>query len=547
MPRAGFLLPLLAFAGPLWAQLGDPDVPTENPITEEKRILGKLLFWEEQLSSDNTMACGTCHQIFAAGADDRFARHYGRDDEFYTYDDFVGSRGVRPSTNEGEFTFSGEILTETSHHVVQRNSLSFFMAPYNKELMWDGRVVEEFTDPETGDVLITNMGALEGQALDPILSEVEMAYPGRTWDDVREKLESIRPMALAIDLPPDMAAAVDGGTTYPDLFAAAFGDSGVTAVRIAFAIATYERTLIPDETPWDHFKSGDTSALTPAQEEGWDIFKSAGRCNFCHDPPTFTDDKFHNIGLRPPLDDKGRYHVTQDLDDLGRFKTPSLRNVSLKPRIFHTGRQPEFLGPHFEDIIYHGKSLVARALTVYVRGGGPHPGNLSEFIIPLNLSDTDIDNLIDFVENGLVDPRARDLVFPFDSPTLFSTTKERGIEFLLDGVPGRNGQLPQLIVEAPPIVGSGKFRLGVYGARRGSLGWVNVEPLSGTGDDSPWDPDDPIFHSTLATVDGSATWQAELPLDEALIGEEIDVCWCFFDDSIPSRISMTRTVRLTVH
>jgi hypothetical protein len=58
---------------------------------------------------------------------------------------------------------------------------------------------------------------------------------------------------------------------------------------------------------------------------------------------------------------------------------------------------------------------------------------------------------------------------------------------------------------------------------------------------------DPLFNSSPVFVDGKATWQAELPLDTELIGEELDVCWCFYDDSIASRISMTRTVRLTVH
>ena len=547
MKRAGCLLTVLALAGPVKAQLGGPPVPIENPITEEKRILGKLIFWEEQLSSDNTMACGTCHQTHAGGADDRFARHYGRDDEYFTYDDFVGSRGVRPSTSEGEFSFSGELLTPTSHQVVQRNSLSFYMAPYNKELMWDGRVTEEFIDPETGAVLISLDGALESQALDPILSEVEMAFPDRSWDDVCEKLESVRPMALATELPPDMAAALAGGEGYPELFTAAFGDPEITAARIAFALATYERTLIPDQTPWDLFKGGDSEALTPAQKNGEAVFRDAARCNLCHDPPTFTDDRFHNIGIRPPLDDRGRFHVTHDFDDMGRFKTPSLRNVSLRPRLFHTGRQPEFLGPTYHGLTHHGKSLVARVMTVYLLGGGPHPGNLSDFIIPLELTDTEVDNLIDFVENGLTDPRARDQLFPFDSPTLFSTSRERGIRYIAEGTPGRGGRQAMLIVEAPPVVGGGPFRVGVYGARHGSLAWVSLEPVTDAAEGSPWDLNDSMFQSTPSFIDGHATWQAELPMDETLIGQELDICWCFFDDSIPSRIAKTRTVRLTVH
>ena len=104
-----------------------------------------------------------------------------------------------------------------------------------------------------------------------------------------------------------------------------------------------------------------------------------------------------------------------------------------------------------------------------------------------------------------------------------------------------------LIVEAPPVVGGGPFRVGVYGARHGSLAWVSLEPVTDAAEGSPWDLNDSMFQSTPSFIDGHATWQAELPVDETLIGQELDICWCFFDDSIPSRIAKTRTVRLTVH
>jgi len=75
--------------------LGDAPAPVENPVTEEKRVLGKILFWDEQLSSDNTVACGTCHRPAAGGADSRLALNPGFDQLFGTEDDLVGSAGIR--------------------------------------------------------------------------------------------------------------------------------------------------------------------------------------------------------------------------------------------------------------------------------------------------------------------------------------------------------------------------------------------------------------------------------------------------------------------
>ena len=79
-----------------------------------------------------------------------------------------------------------------------------------------------------------------------------------------------------------------------------------------------------------------------------------------------------------------------------------------------------------------------------------------------------------------------------------------------------------------------------------SLEWVSVQPVT-TSEVARWDPQDPLFNSVTVFVDEKGTWQAELPLDAELIGRVLEVCWCFYDDSIASRISKTRTVRLTVH
>ena len=270
-------------------------VPAENPITEEKRILGKILFWEEQLSSDNSTACGSCHIPSVGGTDPRTPSHPGPDQVFGTDDDVIGSRGVRRSDSENERT--KDPVFGTASQVTRRAAPSFFgMSAFAPDLFWDGRASSRFVDPETGAVSIGAGGALESQAIAPILSDVEMAKEGRDWDDVRLKLEEAVPLALATNLPADTAAALVVTETYPELFERAFGDSRITAERIAFAIATYERTLIPDQTPWDRFVAGDESALSEQQQIGWENIQEHTVCLNCHPPPQFTDHLFHRVG-----------------------------------------------------------------------------------------------------------------------------------------------------------------------------------------------------------------------------------------------------------
>ena len=212
------------------------------------------------------------------------------------------------------------------------------MAAYAGEAFWDGRASRTFVDPETGAIASANFGALESQIAGPPVSDVEMAHEARDWSPITKKLGRVKPMALASDLPPDMAAAIAGGATYPQLFAAAFGDPAISARRIAFAIATYERTLIPDQTPWDAFIAGVPGAMTPQQVQGWNVFNSPGaHCFVCHTPPMFTNQSFRNIGLRPTGEDQGRQLVTGNPADRGRFKVPSLRNVGLREVFMHNG------------------------------------------------------------------------------------------------------------------------------------------------------------------------------------------------------------------
>jgi cytochrome c peroxidase len=396
-------------------------VPQENPITEEKRVLGKILFWDEQLSSDNSMACGTCHIPAFAGADPNIAINPGFDGVFGTADDVLGSPGVVRRNGDGDPI--EDPIFGFDRQVTGRAAPSYFASMFAPELFWDGRASNTFVDPLDGQtVAIAQGGALESQAVGPILSHGEMAKDGRTWSEVTDKLASSTPLALGTDLPPDVAAAIASAPSYPNLFAAAFGDSSITPVRIAFAIATYERTLVADETPWDLFIAGQTNALTPNQQRGWDLLRNQTLCTNCHRPPLFTDNQFHNIGLRPAIEDTGRMAVTNDQRDFGRFKTPSLRNVGLKSTLMHVGWVTD----------------VADAIDFYIERGGHDQFTQDQSGVPTGQPGqfTSYDNIrvpqtdqngqpfrafvIDFLQNGLTDPRVANETFPFDRPTLMS-------------------------------------------------------------------------------------------------------------------------------
>ncbi|MDX2200763.1 MAG: cytochrome c peroxidase [Phycisphaerae bacterium] len=381
-----------------------PVAPTANPITEAKRVLGKILFWDEQLSSDNTISCGTCHIPAAGGgADPRQGTHPGFDGLFNTDDDVIASPGVARAASDG--TPINHPLFGFDEQVTPRSAPKTIMAAYPPTLFWDGRALSTFVDPETGMVAIPSGGALETQAVQPILAPDEMAFEGRTWNDVRTKLQSVTPLALASRVPPDMAAAVAANPTYPALFAAAFGDPLINAQRIGFAIGTYERTFFPNQTPWDRWRDGDTSALTPQQQIGLQTFSTNGRCNACHTPPQFFTNTFRNIGLRPAFEDRGRQNFTGVPADAGRFRVPTLRNVGLKNRFMHNGKLT-----NLTDVVNHYRN----------EGNVQFRDNIDTIMLGINITPPEIAPLVDFVKNALTDQRVANEEFPFDRPKLLS-------------------------------------------------------------------------------------------------------------------------------
>jgi cytochrome c peroxidase len=400
--------------------LGEVPEPAGNPVTEGKRILGKILFWDEQLSTDDSVACGTCHRPGHGGADARLATHPGPDQAFATGNETIGSPGIplyganRQLQEHPRFGFGAQ--------VTRRASQSVLTAMYSEVMFWDGRGRDQLVDPLSGEVVLAAGAALEAQVLVPILSSTEMGNINRNWQQVTDKLALVTPLALAGNLPADIANALQGGADYPVLFSQAFGDPAITPVGIAMAIATYERTLVPDQSPFDLYIQGNLSAMSADQTAGWALFRDSV-CSQCHVPPLFTDNGFARTGLRTRFDDNGLQVFTKDTADFGFFKIPSLRNVGLRKALTHVG----WITDVQDAIDFYNAGTHDTGHVIFTDG-------LSSVADPANPGSTlrinQIDFfgdapdqqalVVDFLSNALTDPRAAAEIFPFDRPALAS-------------------------------------------------------------------------------------------------------------------------------
>ncbi len=140
--------------------------------------------------------------------------------------------------------------------------------------------------------------------------------------------------------PQTSAAAISQVAGYAALFTQAFGDSKVTFERIAQAVASFERTILSGNSAYDRFLNGDQQALSPAAKRGLHIFERSGACGKCHSGFNLTDEKFASLGIgpdRPPFD-LGLEAITHKNGDTGKFKAPTLREVTRTAPYMHDGR-----------------------------------------------------------------------------------------------------------------------------------------------------------------------------------------------------------------
>jgi cytochrome c peroxidase len=334
--------------------LGLPNViyPENNPQTPEKIALGEKLFNDKRFSTTGEISCATCHDAKKA----------------FTDSPLKVSEGINK-------------LTGT------RNAPTVINAIFFETMFWDGR------SPD-----------LEDQALHPFVNPVEMG------------LKDHQPI---LDI-------IKSDADYTDAFKTVFGKSGddVTMREVTMAIAAFERTVVSGDSPFDRYNyGGEVNALTEQQKKGFDLFINEGRCVSCHvieqTQALFTDNRFHNIGVGindiqeevpalageyikanlsveevdvKVLTDKrsselGRFALTTGFDDLGSFKTPTLRNIAVTAPYMHDGSLATL-----RDVVVH-----------YNNGGVTVEGNpvndfLSGGIRPLNLTDEEIDALVAFME-----------------------------------------------------------------------------------------------------------------------------------------------------
>ncbi|WP_293305138.1 cytochrome-c peroxidase [Pedobacter sp. UBA5917] len=188
-----------------------------------------------------------------------------------------------------------------------RNAPSLENVWFYKRLFWDGRAT-----------------SLEEQARSPVAAHNEMHQDMKALPKKLGKIKGYQPY-----------------------FKSAFGSKEITNKRIFESLATFQRSIVSRRTPFDRFLANDKKALTDQQIVGLHLFRTKARCINCHNGPLFTDNEFHNDGLTyfgRKYEDLGLYNVTKKPEDVGKFKTPGLRNVMKTAPWFHNGLFPDMDG-----------------------------------------------------------------------------------------------------------------------------------------------------------------------------------------------------------
>ena len=246
----------------------------------------------------------------------------------------------------------------------RRNSPALVNVAWNQPLIWDGRAPN-----------------LDKQALGPVKNVLHM---NNNLDLLVEQLKAQQ--------------------DYVEAFRKAYGDDDLNAERIAQALASFERTLVFDDSPLDRYMDGDEGALDTARKRGLALFLGKANCIQCHTGPNLTDNGFHNLGVPEPKElsepavlaairfdaqrmglegwaqlqrDPGRELVTKDPADRGKFRTMGLRNIEQSPPYMHNG----------------ALATLRDVIDFYNRGGGD-AANKSPLLKPLGLSDQERDDLV---------------------------------------------------------------------------------------------------------------------------------------------------------
>ncbi|HAY80398.1 MAG TPA: cytochrome-c peroxidase [Planctomycetaceae bacterium] len=317
-------------------------IPEDNPMTKAKIELGRQLYFDKRLSSDNTVSCADCHH-----PDEGYSRHT----QF----------GVGIDGQEGN-----------------RNSPVSYNRIVSRAQFWDGRA-----------------GSLEAQAIGPIANPIEM---GNTHDKAvatvagiegyQQQFKSIFGGDVDIEkigkaIATFERAVVTGPSAY-DLY------EPLRAFEMAFADELEDLDELKEEEPdvYDRYQmllaNAKTNPMSESARRGREIFFSdRGACTACHSGANFSDEKYHNLGIGMDAEkpDLGRFAETQEEKDKGAFKTPTVRNVVQSAPYMHDGSLKTL-----EDVVEW-----------YAKGGHPNP-YLSPKMKKLNLSDQDKADLVEFMK-----------------------------------------------------------------------------------------------------------------------------------------------------
>lgn len=305
------------------------EIPTDNPLTEEGIELGRFLFYEKRLSGDNSMSCASCHLIENA---------FSENQQFS-----IGIDGIAGN----------------------RNAMPLFNLGWEEFFFWDGR-----------------KNTLENQILEPVPNPIEMH---QNWKQATNKLNA--------------------DIVYRDRFERAFGEEGIDSIKVSKAIAQFLRTIISSSSKFDvmykyeynlPLTSPESDILQSIEVEEWagyDLFKSlnGADCFHCHNGPLMRVNKFSNNGLDDAFSDLGRALVTNDPNDEGKFKVPSLRNIELTAPYMHDGRFSTL-----EEVIEHYSSGIHASSTIdplieFSSQGGVQLDTQEKFLLKkflLTLTDT---------------------------------------------------------------------------------------------------------------------------------------------------------------
>ncbi|GIJ93598.1 cytochrome-c peroxidase [Capnocytophaga stomatis] len=238
-----------------------------------------------------------------------------------------------------------------------RNTQSILNVASKNTFFWDGRA-----------------SSLEEQALGPIGAHNEMN--------------------MNIDLLPGKLQKIE---KYRELFDKAFHTKRIKSEHILKALAAFQRTVKSQASRVDKFMQGDFKSLTNQEIKGLHIFRTKGRCMNCHNGQYLTDEKFHNIGLtyyKRKYEDLGRYNITKNPDDVGRFLTPSLRDLLNTRPWMHNG--------FFDDLtgivnMYNSGMQVVNPTPEEKTKDPLHPV-VDPLMKPLNLTSQEIKDLVAFLE-----------------------------------------------------------------------------------------------------------------------------------------------------